>query len=143
MRFAECDCCEGIEGWNSDEVFCRFQRVSESRGNHHTGRGEEGGWGRGPDSSSGRCQEYRCNWKEGVGAILGLSSSLCEVVGSCCCVEASGKGDGERVECLFPALGPGAEVTSSVVSDVAYGEVEDLEYGVVSGEMPPGFRDFA
>ena len=43
----------------------------------------------------------------------------------------------------FQPLGPGAEVTSSVVSDVAYGEVEDLEYGVVSGEMPPGFRDFS
>jgi len=73
----------------------------------------------------------------------GLSSFLCEVVGSCCWVEASGEADSERVECLFPALGPGAEVTSSVASNVADGKVEDLQHGVVGGEMPPGFRDFA
>ncbi len=68
---------------------------------------------------------------------------LCEVVGSFCWVEASGEADRERVECLFPALGPGAEVTSSVVSNVADCEVEDLEYSVVGWDMPPGFGDFA
>ena len=73
----------------------------------------------------------------------GLSSSLCEVLGSCCWVEASREADSERVECLFPAQGPGAEVTSSRASNVAYGEVQDLEYSVVGGEMAPGFRDFA
>ena len=73
----------------------------------------------------------------------GLSSSLCEVLGSCCWVEASREADSERVECLFPAQGPGAEVTSSVVSNVSDCEVEDLEYGIVGGEMSSGFRDFA
>jgi len=43
-------------------------------------------------------------------------------------------GDGERVECLFPALGVAAEFASSVVADVVDGEVEDLEDGVVGGE---------
>ena len=81
---------------------------------------------------------------EGVGGSMnpGLSNSLCEVLGSCCWVEASREADSERVECLFPALGPGAEVTSSRGSNVAYREVEDLEYGVVGGKMAPGFGDF-
>lgn len=47
-----------------------------------------------------------------------------------------GECDGERVECLFSSLGSGAEVTCSLVADVANGEVKDLEDGVVSGEVP-------
>ncbi len=58
-------------------------------------------------------------------------------------VEASGEGDDERVERLFPTLGSGAEFTSSVVSDIADGQVEDLEYGVTGGEMPAGLGDLA
>ena len=77
-----------------------------------------------------------------ISTVEGLSSFLCEVVGSCCWVEASGEADSERVECLFPALGPGAEFTSSGASNVADGEVKDLEYGVVGGEMTPSFGDF-
>ena len=73
----------------------------------------------------------------------GLSSFLCGVSGSCCWVETSGVGDGERVKRSFPALGPGAEFTSSVVSDIADGQVEDLQNGIVGGEMPAGFGDFA
>ena len=68
----------------------------------------------------------------------GLSSFLCGVSGLCCWVETSGVGDGERVKRSFPALGPGAEFTSSVVSDIADGQVEDLQNGVVGGEMPAG-----
>lgn len=73
----------------------------------------------------------------------GLSSFLCEVVVSCGWWDASGEGDSERVECLFPALGMGSEFSSSRVSDVANGQVEDLQHGVVGGEMSSGFGDFA
>ena len=79
----------------------------------------------------------------GTASPKGLSSFLCGVSGSCCWVETSGVGDGERVKRSFPALGPGAEFTSSVVSDIADGQVEDLQNGVVGGEMPAGFGDFA
>ena len=68
---------------------------------------------------------------------------MCEVLGSCCGVEASGEADDERVERLFPSLGSGAEFFSSVVSDVADGQVEDLEYGIAGGEMPPSLGDLA
>ena len=72
-----------------------------------------------------------------------LVKFLCEVVVHVVRVEASGEGDGERVECLFPSLGSGAEFTSSVVPDVADRQIEDLQHGVFGGEMPPGFGDLA
>jgi hypothetical protein len=43
------------------------------------------------------------------------------VAGSSGLFEAAGEGDGERVECLFPAVAAGAEFSSSLVADVADG----------------------
>jgi len=39
-------------------------------------------------------------------------------------------------------MGPGAEFTSSGGADVADGQVEDLEDGVVGGEVSSGLGDF-
>lgn len=58
-------------------------------------------------------------------------------------VDAAGEGDGERVECLAPALGVGAELASAVVADAADREVEDLEHGVLGGEVALGLGHFA
>ena len=58
-------------------------------------------------------------------------------------VDASGEGDGERVECLAPALGVGSELASSVVADVVDCQVQDLVDGIVGGERASGFGDFA
>ena len=69
----------------------------------------------------------------------GLSSFLREVGDSYCGVEASGEADSERVECLLPSLGSGAEFSSSVVSNVSDGQVEDLEHGVAGGGNVLGF----
>ena len=50
--------------------------------------------------------------------------------------DSAGVGDGERIQCLFPALGVAAEFSASVVADVVDGEVKDFEHGVVGGELP-------
>ena len=65
---------------------------------------------------------YQSLFIQGKGTLRkGLSSCLCEVVGSSWWWDASGEGDCERVECVFPALGVGSEFSSSVVSDVSDG----------------------
>lgn len=67
------------------------------------------------------CQELRVRWLvQGVG-------------------DAAWVCDGERIECLFPALGVAAELASSVVADVVDGQVEDFQHGVVGGERAAGF----
>ncbi len=57
--------------------------------------------------------------------------------------EAVGECDCERVECLGPALGVGAELAAAVVADVADCEVEDLQDGVFGWEVSFRFGDFA
>ena len=43
---------------------------------------------------------------------------------------------------MFPAGCAGAEVSSSFVGYVSGGEAQQLQSGLVGGEMPPGFGDF-
>ena len=51
--------------------------------------------------------------------------------------------DGEGVEGLFPAVGAGADVAAAFGVDVAEGEVEQFDRGVVVGEVAAVLGDLA
>ena len=65
------------------------------------------------------------------------------VVGGSGDAESAGEVDFEEVECPFPAPGAGAEITASFVADVAGGEAQQLQRGLVGREVAAGLGDLA
>lgn len=76
-----------------------------------------------------------------------LSSFLCKSGAVCWwlagCLEAAGEVDLECVECLFPAVGAGAGGAAAGGGEVSGDESEELEGGVVGGEVPAVPGDLA